>query len=134
MNRPAIWTKEPAPRHRTEELMQLMADAKAGAPLPAVGEALLRKTWSMFPASKDDTSVNSREVWAEVGAVAFTRCGVLCELLWAGELAAWQHGERELDDFVFREAAVFPYSNEQGRPHFLAHLHTVAQQMQKDKS
>lgn len=102
---------------------ELIARGAAGEPVPTVDEALLRRAWAMFPATQEEgASANALDIVAAVGLVVFVRCAALNELLWSGDLAPWQHGARELDNFVFQEAATFPFSNELQHKEFVQRL------------
>jgi hypothetical protein len=99
--------------------------------LPPVDEALLRQVCTVFPASKGQGQGFTADAWSVfdvVGPVAFVRSAVLNKLLWAGELATWQRGGRDLEDFVFQEAATFPFSNEFQEKEFVQWLKAKARE------
>jgi hypothetical protein len=102
---------------------QLQQDTATGGALPPADEALLRQVWTVFPAEKGQgQSADAWSVFDRVGPVAFVRAAALNELWSCGELAPWQRGGRDLEDFVFREAASFAFSNNRQHKEFLQYL------------
>jgi len=113
-------------------VQKLQEDVAKGETLPPVDEALLRQVWEVFPASsasKDQGHGFTADAWSvfdRVGPVTFVRAAALNSLLWSGELAPWQRGGRDLDAFVFQEAATFPFSNEFQEKEFVQWLRAKA--------
>ena len=90
-------------------------------------EALLRQVWEIFPADKGQRLIaDALPILTAVGPVAFVRSAALNTLLQSGDLAPWQRGGRDLEDFVFQEAATFPFSNELQEKEFVQLLRDKA--------
>jgi hypothetical protein len=114
-------------QHPFHLVKQLVENEKAGEPLPSVDVALLRHAWSLFPVSRGQACADSISIFTEVGPVAFARCAAPKNLYWAGELAAWQKVEGDLEDFGFQQAATFQFSGDDSqRTGFLQHLRDKA--------
>jgi hypothetical protein len=109
-------------------VLQLQEEAAKGEALPPVDEGQLRQVWTVFPASPalneqgHGFTADAWDVFDRVGPVTFVRAAALNNLLWSGELAPWQRGGRDLEDFVFQAAASFPFSNERQHNEFLQYL------------
>ena len=113
-------------------VLQLQEEAAKGEALPPVDEGLLRQVWEVFPASPASNgqghgfTADAWDVFDRVGPVTFVRGAALNSLLWAGDLAPWQRGGRDLEAFVFQEASTFPFSNECREKEFVQWLRAKA--------
>jgi hypothetical protein len=96
----------------------LLEMERQGKPMPPVDVALVLKTWELIP-----NNTNPFTVSEAVGPNAFVRACTLNDMLLAGSLAPWQgKGDRELEPFVFEEAATFPFGPTDNREEFLQRL------------